>query len=423
MSGMDIEKAEGNMKDRDHPGEHHSSRNLTLTGSTDHHPFFRYYAQLSHQQNMLQDYVRTGIYYQAVFENRIDFKDKVVMDVGTGSGILALFAAKAGARKVYAVEASSVAQYAKQLVEANGFQNVIQVIHKKVEDLNEEDISEPVDLIISEPMGFMLVHERMLESFIYAGQRFLQPRCPEKGQRGGKMFPSTGTMFFLPFSDQNLYNEYASKSDFWNTQSFYGVSLTSLREASDTESFGQVDVGTADLNVVISDVQRPARFVIDFEHNCIDDLKKIHVPFEFEITVTSVLHGILGWFDVDFRGSTSVVTLSTSPRCRTTHWYQCRFVLKKPIAVNVGQRIKGYLEFSANEYFSYDVDIYVKLLGLSPSESVVIETRNHIKLQDQHFSAMYSNNVPQCIIEPSVAEMYSSTAQSKERVEGSLNAV
>ena len=50
---------------------------------------------LQHQQNMLQDYVRTGTYYAAIMENAADFAGRVVMDVGAGSGILSLFAAQA----------------------------------------------------------------------------------------------------------------------------------------------------------------------------------------------------------------------------------------------------------------------------------------------------------------------------------------
>ena len=70
---------------------------------------------LVHQQNMLQDAVRTGTYHDAIINNPFDFKDKVVMDVGTGSGILAFFAANAGARKVYAVEASGMAEHVRRL--------------------------------------------------------------------------------------------------------------------------------------------------------------------------------------------------------------------------------------------------------------------------------------------------------------------
>ena len=71
------------------------------------------------QKDMLEDHKRTGAYHQAILNNRRSFQDKAVLDVGTGSGILAIFAAQAGARKVYAVEATDMAKVAKRLVDSN----------------------------------------------------------------------------------------------------------------------------------------------------------------------------------------------------------------------------------------------------------------------------------------------------------------
>ncbi len=56
-------------------------------------PFEDYYGTLIHQQNMLEDSVRTSTFHKAIMYNQADFKDKVVMDVGAGSGILSFFAA------------------------------------------------------------------------------------------------------------------------------------------------------------------------------------------------------------------------------------------------------------------------------------------------------------------------------------------
>jgi len=77
--------------------------------------YFKFYSKLQNQQNMMMDTVRTPCYQKAILGNKSDFKGKIVMDVGAGSGILSLFAAQAGARKVYAVEASSMAASAKKL--------------------------------------------------------------------------------------------------------------------------------------------------------------------------------------------------------------------------------------------------------------------------------------------------------------------
>ena len=84
------------------------------------------------QKDMLEDHKRTGAYYQAVMQNRRQFEGRVVLDVGTGSGILAVFAAKAGARKVYAVEATNMAKFAKQLVASNNVSLLEQLGHQRL---------------------------------------------------------------------------------------------------------------------------------------------------------------------------------------------------------------------------------------------------------------------------------------------------
>lgn len=74
---------------------------------------------------MLCDHIRTATYKHAFMQNKKDFKDKIVMDVGCGSGILSIFAVMAGAKKVYAVEASSMAQTAKMMVKRNNMEDKI----------------------------------------------------------------------------------------------------------------------------------------------------------------------------------------------------------------------------------------------------------------------------------------------------------
>lgn len=93
----------------------------------------------------MQDYIRTSTYQKAIISNTSDFKDKIVLDVGAGSGILSFFATQAGAKKVYAVEASSMAKYAEMLVEHNKLTDKIIVIPGKIEEIN---LPEKVDVII-----------------------------------------------------------------------------------------------------------------------------------------------------------------------------------------------------------------------------------------------------------------------------------
>jgi len=343
--------------------------------SDEENPFSRYYAQLTHQQNMLQDSVRTGTYQKAVAANQVDFAGKTVLDVGTGSGILAIFAARAGARKVYAVEASDIAESARRLVSWNGLSSVVEVVKGKVEEV---ELPEKVDLIISEPMGFLLVHERMLESYVHARQSFLKPN--------GKMFPSTGMMFFLPFSDWDIYNEQTAKSEFWSNKNFFGVDLTCLKEPAVRENFTQAVVGCFDPATIISNFDEPASYKIDFSKVTPEELQTIHLDFEYTVTTTAIMHGLACWFDVDFIGTQCTVTLSTGPTKPTTHWYQCRLLLPNPIAVNATQVIRGTIDMKANEKYSYDVNFTVNIVGTN------IKTESCVRLHDQIYHYLHSDN-------------------------------
>uniref|UniRef100_A0A914ZS42 type I protein arginine methyltransferase n=1 Tax=Parascaris univalens TaxID=6257 RepID=A0A914ZS42_PARUN len=305
--------------------------------------YFQFYGYLSQQQNMMQDYVRTSTYQRAIHVNSKDFRDKVVMDVGAGSGILSFFAAQAGARKVYAVEASSMAVQCAELVKSNGLSEKIVVVAGRVEDVH---IPEKVDVIVSEPMGYMLVNERMLESYINA-RKFLKD--------GGRMFPSIGELHLALFSDEALFIEQSAKANFWCQDSFHGVNLSSLRPQALVEIFKQPVVDTWHVNTLMSG---SVKWSINFEKDAESMLHKIDIPYELTATRTGHVHGLAFWFDVAFVGCTETVWLSTAPTEPLTHWYQVRCLYDKPLMVFAGQVVKGSVTMVANERQSYDVDIF-----------------------------------------------------------------
>ncbi|XP_022028932.1 probable histone-arginine methyltransferase 1.3 isoform X1 [Helianthus annuus] len=306
--------------------------------------YFHYYGQLLHQQNMLQDYVRTGSYYAAVMENQADFAGRVVVDVGAGSGILSLFAAQAGAKHVYAVEASEMADYAQKLIAGNPILGQrITVIKGKVEDV---ELPEKADILISEPMGTLLVNERMLESYVIARDRFLVPN--------GKMFPTVGRIHMAPFSDEYLYVEVANKALFWQQQNYYGVDLTALHGTAFQGYFSQPVVDAFDPRLLVA----PAvSHVINFTTIKEEDLYEIDVPLKFSASVGTRVHGLACWFDVLFNGSTVQRWLTTAPGAPTTHWYQLRCVLSQPIYVMPGQEITGRLHMIAHSAQSYTINL------------------------------------------------------------------
>ncbi|KAM0944873.1 putative methyltransferase [Dioscorea sansibarensis] len=100
-------------------------------------------------------------YYNAVFSNPNHFRNKVVLDVGTGSGILAIWCAQAGAKRVFAVEATMMSDRVRDLVKANNVDDVVEVIEGSMEKVL---LPEKVDVITSEWMGYFLVHKSMFDS-------------------------------------------------------------------------------------------------------------------------------------------------------------------------------------------------------------------------------------------------------------------
>ena len=84
--------------------------------------YFDSYAHFGIHEEMLKDEVRTMSYRNSMRENKHLFKNKIVLDVGCGTGILSMFAAKAGAAKVIGVDMSSIVEYARKIVEVGNME-------------------------------------------------------------------------------------------------------------------------------------------------------------------------------------------------------------------------------------------------------------------------------------------------------------
>jgi SAM-dependent methyltransferase len=149
------------------------------------------YAEFEVHRTMIRDRVRTGAFQRAI--NSVVRPGDVVLDVGAGSGILSVFAARAGAKSVYAVERTTIAVLAHELAAANEVAEIVHVIHGEVMDI---ELPEPVDVIVSEWLGGFGIDEGMLAPVIAARDRWLKP--------GGIMIPHTVTAWTALVHDRYL---------------------------------------------------------------------------------------------------------------------------------------------------------------------------------------------------------------------------
>lgn len=348
--------------------------------ATDFANYFCSYAQLYHQKQMLADHNRMAAYHSAILGNADVFKDKVVMDVGTGSGILAVWAAQAGARKVYAIEYTDMAKHARQVMKANGVEDIVTVIQGAVEDIKlpiEEDgleCDDPehpervVDIFISEWMGYFLLRESMLDSLIRARDKFLKPAT-------GLMFPSHCTMYIAPVNDEEERrmngSEHGSSMSDWaefqeTTKQVYGVNMEILKKDFDKEQKEYYLWSSRWRELTDSAVLAKPKEIKYFDMmTCtIEDSKGVsadEASFEFAVDgdrETGPISGIAGWFTSDFKSRTdekgidtapkmsAPAFLSTGPENGYTHWGQQVFYFQSGVILMKGQTttIAGTLE-------------------------------------------------------------------------------
>lgn len=289
--------------------------------------YFSTYDHFSIHHEMLQDKVRTLSYRDAIMTNKELFRGKTVMDVGCGTGILSMFAASAGAKRVIAIDKSDIIYNAMDIVRENGFDEVIDLCKGRVEDVRVPD--HKVDIIVSEWMGYFLLFEGMLDSVLYARDTYLAS--------GGLMFPDRCTLHVVAISDITKHREYVS---YWDNVYGYRMSVMKrevIKEANIEAVKGEVVCSNS---VVVKDLDLYSCDSRDFEFIS---------NFELVMTKDCKVTAVVGYFESIFeQGLIHKVSLSTSPTSTPTHWKQTVFLLPDPVNVSCGQRIFGKVSCRRN---------------------------------------------------------------------------
>jgi SAM-dependent methyltransferase len=285
--------------------------------------YFLNYANLEQQRWMVADRTRTDAFAKAIAET-VQPGD-VVIDVGAGTGILSLFAAKAGAKRVIGVERSDMAILARKLIQRNGFSDRVEIFHGNASDLK---LDEPADVIISEWLGHLAYVEGMLRSVINVRDAYLKPN--------GILLPANVDVMFAPIDDRHLYHEHGP--GFWEKDDIHGIDFAFLTQK-------ELNMGhTNQLHVPNKFLLAPGASIhhLDTAAACLGDQWCSGVV-EYEIQRDAILNGFVGWFKTRL---SSNVYLDTAPHCPRTHWQQTYFPYH-PETVTAGQVLR--LEYQMME--------------------------------------------------------------------------
>uniref|UniRef100_A0A671LWB6 Protein arginine N-methyltransferase 3 n=1 Tax=Sinocyclocheilus anshuiensis TaxID=1608454 RepID=A0A671LWB6_9TELE len=286
--------------------------------------FFSKYKQISIIQ---LDKVRTESYRDFMYRNMEVFKGKVVLDVGCGTGILSMFAAKAGARKVIAVDQSEIIYQAMDIVRSNKLEDTITLIKGRIEEIDLP--VEKVDIIISEWMGYFLLFESMLDSVLYARDRYLA--------EDGLVYPDRCSISLAAVGDTQKHSD---RIAFWDD--VYGFKMSCMKKAVIPEAV----VEMLKPETVISEAAVVK--TIDCGSVTVSELE-FTVDFSLKITASTFCTAIVGYFDIFFDKSCgNKVMFSTAPDCTKTHWKQAVFLLESPIPVKTGEELPGQITVHKN---------------------------------------------------------------------------
>ncbi|TGO39813.1 hypothetical protein BHYA_0047g00170 [Botrytis hyacinthi] len=300
--------------------------------------YFNSYNHHGIHEEMLKDEVRTRSYMNAIVQNKHLFKDKIVLDVGCGTSILSMFAVKAGAKHVIGVDMSTIIEKAREIVEVNGMSDKITLLQGKMEEVV---LPYPkVDIIISEWMGYFLLYESMLDTVLYARDKYLAPN--------GLIFPDKATIFMAGIEDGEYKDE---KIGFWDN--VYGFDYSPLKATALTEPL----VDTVEIKAVVTDPT--AVLTLDL-YTCTKEDLAFSSPFKLDVRRNDFIHALIAWFDIDFTACHKPIRFSTGPHTKYTHWKQTVFYLREVLTVEQGEQIVGRLDNKPNEKNPRDLDVKIQ---------------------------------------------------------------
>jgi protein arginine N-methyltransferase 1 len=258
-------------------------------------------------RHYLQDHVRLTAFRQAIQESVTP--GSVVIDLGSGTGILGLLACEAGAKRVYSIEETGLIELAREICQANGFTDRIRFIKELSTRI---ELPEPADVILADQIGHFGFEAGLFDYFSDARRRFLKPN--------GVTIPQRITFCVAPVEHEPLWKQV----EFWN-QSPLGLNVRPARSIAANTGYP--------VKLMPEQLLGPSVEPLSVDPS-ISGSRPLHFTCTLAVNRTGTLHGLGCWFVAHLSPS---VTMSNSPLSeQRIDRRNVFFPLDRPIPVQPG---------------------------------------------------------------------------------------
>lgn len=273
------------------------------------------YADLAGQRSMAFDDVRNEFYEAAI--KKVVTPDSVVLDLGSGLGVHALMAARAGARRVFMVEPENVVHCAREIAKHNGYGDRVEAFQGRIEEV---ELPEKVDVILSVFTGNLLYSEDLLPSLFYARDKWLKP--------GGKLIPDAAELMLAPISQDKVFEENVAV---WS-KPHRGFDYSPLRRYA---ANGFLSDRKRD---AVGELLAPGQVIASADFYAAQDTN-LDATATFKIENAGVCHGLHAWIRIHLGDQWA----ATGPIQAPMHWTPTTFTLDPPLALAESQQVEARL--------------------------------------------------------------------------------
>lgn len=263
---------------------------------------------------MMNDTLRNEAYFTAL-RNAVTPQSRV-FEIGTGSGLLSMMAASAGAASVTTCEAEPlVAAAAKQIIANNGYGDRIKQLAMKSTDVEiGRDLARPADILVSEIFSSELLGERVLSSIEDTKRRLLAPGC--------RVIPAAGSIMIGLYAGDDIgANQVVGSVCGFDLGHFNTIIPRRQTVARD------------DLQITLLSDDTPA-FRFDFQNDDTwpPETKTLRIP----VKTAGRCLGIIQWMFLEMDETTRFENHPNSPAAASS-WTRCAYLLPQPVDVVPGQ--------------------------------------------------------------------------------------